>query len=95
MSFFFCLASFLLAVWFCIYTHAQLRILKFQDYVYQKAEVCARTINECRKSKRSVVLLRRQVLFLKIKSVFLERAFKVLECAFPYNGEKKRKRLNQ
>ena len=31
MSFFCCLASFLLAVWFCIYTHAQLRILKFQD----------------------------------------------------------------
>ena len=59
--------------------------------MYQKAEVCAWTINECRKSKRSVVLLRRQVLFLKIKSVFLERAFKVLECVFTYNGEKKKK----
>ena len=30
-------ASFLLAVWFCIYTHAQLRIPKFQDSVYQKS----------------------------------------------------------
>ena len=36
----------LLAVWFCVYTHAQLRILKFQDSMYQKAEVCAQTINE-------------------------------------------------
>ena len=35
-------ASFLLAVWFCIYTHAQLRIVN----VYQKAEVCAQIINE-------------------------------------------------
>ena len=60
MSFFCCLAYFLLAVWFCIYTHAQLRILKFQDFVYQKAEVFSQTINEWRKSKRSVVLLRRQ-----------------------------------
>ena len=34
-------ASYLLVVWFCIYTHAQLRILKFQDSAYQKAEVCA------------------------------------------------------
>ena len=33
MSFLCCLASFLLAVWFCIYTHAQLRILKFQNSV--------------------------------------------------------------
>ena len=46
MSFFCCFASFLLAVWFCIYTHAQLRVLKFQDSVYQKAEFCAQTINE-------------------------------------------------
>ena len=51
MSFFYCLAPFLLAVWFCIYTHAQLRILNFQDPVYQNAEVCAQTINEWRKSK--------------------------------------------
>ena len=29
-------ATFLLAVWFCIYMHVQLRILKFQDFVYQK-----------------------------------------------------------
>ena len=43
-----------------LYTHAQLRILKFEDSVYQKTEVCAQTINEWRKSKRSVVLLRRQ-----------------------------------
>ena len=66
---FFCSAtSFLLAVWFCIYTHAhyyyythaQLRILKFQDSLYQIAEVCAQNINEWSKSKRSVVLLRRQ-----------------------------------
>ena len=61
MSFFCCLASFLFAVWFCIYTHAQLRILKFQDSMYQKAEVYAHTINELRKSKRSVCLLRRQI----------------------------------
>ena len=54
-------ALFLFAVWFCIYTHAQLRILKFQDSVYQKAEVCAKTINKSRILKHSVVLLRRQV----------------------------------
>ena len=45
---------------FCIYTHEQLRILKFQDFVYQKVEVRAQTINGWRKSKRSVVLLCRQ-----------------------------------
>ena len=60
MSFFSVSASILLTVWFYIYTHAQFRILKFQDSVYQKAEVCAQTINEWRISKRSVVLLRRQ-----------------------------------
>ena len=27
-------------------TSSQLRTLKFQDYVYQKAQVCAQTINE-------------------------------------------------
>ena len=59
MSFFYCLASVLIVVWFCIYTHEQLRILKFQDSVYQKVEVRAQTINGWRKSKRSV-LLRRQ-----------------------------------
>ena len=42
-------SSFLLAVWFCIYTHPQLRILKFQDSVYQKTEVCAQTINRVKK----------------------------------------------
>ena len=47
---------------FFIHTHAQLRILNFQDSVYQKAEVCTQTINEWRKLKRSVVLLRRQYL---------------------------------
>ena len=35
-------ASFLLAFWFCIYTHVQMRILK-QDSVYLKSEL---TINE-------------------------------------------------
>ena len=42
--------------------NAQLRILKFPDSVYQKAEVCAQTINELRISRRSYVLLRRQIL---------------------------------
>ena len=61
LSFFSVSASFLLAVWFCIYTHAQLRILKFQDFVYQKVKICAQIIiNEWRISKRSVVQLRRQ-----------------------------------
>ena len=50
--------SFLFPVWFCIYT--QFRILEFQDCVYQKEEVCAKTINEWRASERSVILLRRQ-----------------------------------
>ena len=39
-------ALFLHAVWLCIYTHAQLKILKFQDSVCQKAEVCTQAINE-------------------------------------------------
>ena len=80
MSFFCCLASFLLAVWFCIYTHAQLRILKFQDSVYQKAEVCAHTINEKRKSKRCAILLRRQVCacYVLLNSMFF--AFIICVC---------------
>ena len=44
MSFYSVFASFLLAVWFCIYTHAQLRILKFQDSVFQKSELCVHHI---------------------------------------------------
>ena len=44
MSFFFVSDSFLLAIWFCIYTHAQLRILKFQDSVYQKCCSVLQTI---------------------------------------------------
>ena len=54
-------ALFLLAIWFCNYTHAQLWILKFQDsfisslFWNQIREVCAQTINVWRKSKRSVV----------------------------------------
>ena len=51
-------ASFLIAVWFCIYSHAQLSILKFQESVYQKAEVCAQTKNEWRKSKRTQTIFR-------------------------------------
>ena len=35
--FFMPLPSFLFLVWFCIYTHVQLRILKFQDCVYQES----------------------------------------------------------
>ena len=47
-------AWFFLAVWFCIYAHAQVRS------VYQKAEVCLQTINKWRISKHSVVLEHRQ-----------------------------------
>ena len=36
--------------------YAQLRILKFQDSVYQKADLWTQTINEWRKWKHSVVL---------------------------------------
>ena len=68
-------ASFLLVVWFCIYTHAQLRILKFQDFVYQKAELCVQTINEWRISKRSVFLLRRQDIFWTPKILDLKKRF--------------------
>ena len=60
---------------FSTYTDAQLRILKFQDSVYQKAEVCAQTISEWRKSKRSVFLLRRQ-------------DFVLLHCLFLFNKGK-------
>ena len=57
----FLLSRFIFACRLVLYLYAcEMRILKFQDSLYQKAEVCAQTINEWRKSKRSVVLLRRQ-----------------------------------
>ena len=79
MSFFCCRTSFLLAIWFCIYTHAQLKILKFQDSVYQKAEVGEPTLNERRKSKHSVVLLGRQLFLLCVKKKKIKRT----EAEFP------------
>ena len=54
------LCLYLIFSWFCVYTHAHLWILKFQDSLNQKVEICAQTINDWRNSKRSVVLLRRQ-----------------------------------
>ena len=42
--------------------------------VYQKAEVCAQTINEWRISKRSVVLLRRQI-FASTKFIWVSEPF--------------------
>ena len=59
MSFFSC-PSFIFACRLVLYLYAKFRILKFQDSVYQKAEVCSQTINEWRTWKRSVVLLSRQ-----------------------------------
>ena len=48
-------ASFLLAVWFCIYTHVQqLRILKFQDSVYQKERFVHRQLTS--EESQNVVL---------------------------------------
>ena len=58
MSFFCCLASFLLGVWFCIYTWNYPEI---PGFCVSKSITCAQTINEWRKWKCSVVLLRRQV----------------------------------
>ena len=49
MSFFSVSASFLLVAWFCFYTHAQLRILKFQDSVYikkAKIETCCCSVTQ-------------------------------------------------
>ena len=71
----------LLAVWFCMYKYAQLRILKFKDSVYQKAEVCAQTINEWRTSKRSVVLLRKQLWFSMFTFSFQVLDYKAV-CSF-------------
>ena len=90
MSFFCCLASYLcLPVWFCIYTHAQLRILKFQDSVSScvKGQRFAH-INEWRKSKRSVVLLRRQLIPSKHekKGIFLwHYNLRNVKCFVGYN----------
>ena len=50
------LASVLLDVWFCNYTHAQLRILKFQDSVLLKSEKCVQGKTKRYRENRNVVL---------------------------------------
>ena len=54
-------ASFFLAVYFCIYTHTQLRILKFQDSVYLNWEQCLQTINK-KKMKQMFTVTQTRVL---------------------------------
>ena len=87
--YFFVFASFLLAVWFCIYTHAQFEIVKFQDSVYIWNHSSAyRTVKKSEESRKVVLFYnaekRYNVIKTAFKSIFMDTSLNVIKefCSF-------------